>query len=199
MMGRSSKQEAALNRARIVEKASELFLSHGVEAVSVANVMGTLGLTTGGFYKHFASKEALAAEAVDLAFGQLTSSWQTAAGPDNEATASRRANLVAYYLRPAPNWRCPMIAFAPHVGTAEVGEETRDCYRRGVEVLFESFMGTAENTDDTTPAPDTDRGALVLFAAMVGARVLKEAVKDATWATALRDAVLDAAEAQARR
>lgn len=65
-MGRSSRQQADANRARIVEIASGLFRARGIEAVSIGDVMKAAGLTQGGFYRHFASKDALAAEAPRL-------------------------------------------------------------------------------------------------------------------------------------
>ena len=67
-MGRSSRSQASANRVRIVEVASGLFRAHGIEAVSISDVMKAAGMTQGGFYKHFASKDALAAEACELAF-----------------------------------------------------------------------------------------------------------------------------------
>jgi AcrR family transcriptional regulator len=65
---RSSRSQASANRVRIVEVASGLFRAHGIEAVSISDVMKAAGMTQGGFYKHFASKDALAAEACELAF-----------------------------------------------------------------------------------------------------------------------------------
>ena len=62
-MGRSSKEQADANRRRIVAAAGNLFRSKGYDTVGIADVMKAAGLTQGGFYKHFASKEALAAEA----------------------------------------------------------------------------------------------------------------------------------------
>ena len=57
-MGRSSQEKAQENRARILQNASQLFRQHGVENVSIADVMAACGMTVGGFYKHFASKQA---------------------------------------------------------------------------------------------------------------------------------------------
>jgi TetR/AcrR family transcriptional repressor of nem operon len=62
---RRSREEAAITRRRIVEAASRLFRARGIDAVSVADVMGSLRLTVGGFYRHFDSKEALVAEAIE--------------------------------------------------------------------------------------------------------------------------------------
>lgn len=59
------KDHKTRSRARIVEAARELFNTHGFDRVSIDMVMRKAGLTRGAFYAHFASKEALFAEAVD--------------------------------------------------------------------------------------------------------------------------------------
>lgn len=61
---RVSREKAAENRARIVETASRLFREGGFEGVGVDAIMNAAGLTHGGFYGHFGSKDELAAEAV---------------------------------------------------------------------------------------------------------------------------------------
>src|ERR1044071_923071 len=69
---RVSRQEAAENRERIVEAASRLFRDKGLDGVGVDAIMREAGLTHGGFYGHFASKDALAAEAVEQALARGT-------------------------------------------------------------------------------------------------------------------------------
>ena len=60
---RVTKEQAAENRRKILAAASRLFRAKGFDGVGVADVMAEAGFTHGGFYNHFASKEALAAEA----------------------------------------------------------------------------------------------------------------------------------------
>lgn len=182
-MGRASRDEAARTRARIVEKAADLFRGSGVEAVSVVDVMGALGLTVGGFYRHFASKDALVAEAVALAFEQADASWAgvVAARPD------ARAALAEHYLRDRPDRRgCPMIAFAPYLAAGGGAPDARAAYADGAEVLARRYAGA-----DRPAAADKD--ALVRFAAMVGARLLSEVDADGGWSRAVREAVEDVA------
>src|SRR5205085_3394236 len=62
-----SKDETGQTRLEIVEADSRLFRERGLGGVSVADVMGEVGLTVGGFYRRFASKEALVAEAIAAA------------------------------------------------------------------------------------------------------------------------------------
>ena len=72
---RVSRQEAAENRQRIVEAASRLFRDKGLDGVGVDAIMKEAGLTHGGFYGHFASKDVLAAEATQYAI-ERSSTWQ---------------------------------------------------------------------------------------------------------------------------
>ena len=63
-----SKEQAAQHRAAIVEAAARLFRERGLDGVGVAEITRAAGLTHGGFYGHFASKEALAQEACARSF-----------------------------------------------------------------------------------------------------------------------------------
>lgn len=191
-MGRSSKQEAALNRTRIVETASDLFRARGVDQVSVADIMSMLGMTTGGFYKHFASKEALVAEALEKTFEQSNAAWRTV-GVDDPPKQGRRAQLVSHYLRRDPDRRCPMIAYAPHTASATSPGAARETYAEGVMALLDQFLESSPVSDSNSPAATSERDALVLFAAMIGARVLSEAGGEAPLIDRLRQAVLEAA------
>ena len=68
---RVTKAQAQANRRRILQNAAELLRDHGFEGVGIASVMKTSGLTHGGFYNHFPSKDGLLAEAVAFAFAQV--------------------------------------------------------------------------------------------------------------------------------
>ena len=104
---RRSREEAAQTRRTAVEVASLLFRERGIEAVSVADVMATLGMTAGGFYRHFESKEALAREACAAAFAR--------SGLAQEPAGSAEAMLRSYLSeahRDAPATGCPLPALA---------------------------------------------------------------------------------------
>jgi len=183
-VGRSSAEQALLNRAKIIEAASRLFRLHGIEAVSVADIMGSLGLTVGGFYKHFASKDALVEEATALAFDEARAFWRRLLSQSDPALADQRRRLVERYLRPDPNRSCPVTAFAPHAATAASVSAARRQYDQGTEALLAQFCHGAE------PDPQS----LLIFAAMVGARVLGEAAGAVPWVTAIKAAVIAAAQ-----
>src|SRR5260370_35504113 len=69
---RKSKAETAKTRERILEAASAQFLSHGITDTGLARLMRAAGLTHGGFYRHFASKDQLVAEACRQAVLSVT-------------------------------------------------------------------------------------------------------------------------------
>ena len=90
---RVSRTEKAANRERVVEVASALYRKHGFDGVGVADIMKKAGLTHGGFYGHFGSKDDLAAEACTSALR----------GSDSWISASEKGGLeaaVRNYLTP---------------------------------------------------------------------------------------------------
>lgn len=89
-MGRVSQAQAQENRRQVVAAAARLFRERGVQAVSVADLMAEVGLTHGGFYRQFTSKEALLTEATVLAFADLAAQL-------GDSTTSVRATM----MRPA--------------------------------------------------------------------------------------------------
>lgn len=194
-MGRSTQEEAARNRERIVEAASRLFRSRGVEEVSIADVMGAAGMTVGGFYRHFASKQALVEEALALAFQQSAASWRAACRRNASGVGSVPQALVVRYLKDRPADRtCPMLAFAPHVAGDGAGTNAAALYGESVEALFTQFSGQAQGGEaEKHPVGEDRRKAMLLFAAMVGAGLLSRAAGDTPWVRELQEAVCRAA------
>ena len=72
---RVSKEQAAKNRERVLEVAGRLFREHGFDGVGIDAVMAEAGLTHGGFYKSFRSKDDLIAEACRMAAQRSTEEW----------------------------------------------------------------------------------------------------------------------------
>src|SRR5258705_1793907 len=77
---RKSKEEAAETRARIIRKASKEFNEHGIAGTGLADVMKSAGLTHGGFYKHFQSKDELVAEAFERGLEKSFQAIERSAG-----------------------------------------------------------------------------------------------------------------------
>lgn len=173
-MPRVSRAQAESHREAITDASARLFKERGVKAVSVADLMGAAGLTHGGFYGHFDSKEALAGVAVQRAFDQAVERWhkRVAAQPD---MAARRAALVEAYLTPSSVRQvgigCPTVALAGDVAREPADAPIRTAYVDGLEGLV-GLLAQVESAGD--PAADR-RAALADYATMVGALLLARA------------------------
>lgn len=117
--GRAGQARArgAASRARILEAAGRLFREHGFDAVGVDAIMREAGLTHGGFYTHFPSKEALVAAAAASALGRSAARWDTLSREQPPDAALER--IVASYLDPAhvaePARGCLLTALGPEI------------------------------------------------------------------------------------
>jgi TetR/AcrR family transcriptional regulator, transcriptional repressor for nem operon len=186
---RRSKQATAESRKTIVETASRLFRARGFESVGVADVMQAAGMTHGGFYRHFPSKEALVAEAMANAFSEAAARLEVdGANRAANTLAVKLGTYVEGYLSTGhvahPEQGCPMAAAgseAPHAG-AEVGAS----FTQGTEQLAERL---SELMRDISPAPRD--AALRLLSSLVGTIVIARAVGAGT----LQDEVIAAMRA----
>ncbi|WAU84149.1 DUF6262 family protein [Streptomyces sp. Qhu-G9] len=189
-MGRASQAQAQENRERVVRTASRLFREQGTH-VSVADLMKAAGLTHGGFYKQFPSKEALIDEATAHAFGELAhrraaALEQTAVeqGAELEQRSGRRAAaqqaLIDAYLsvehRDNPAEGCPAAALAHDMAREPGSREAHRVYAEGVSD-FAEFLATE------------DQDGVTRLCTMLGALVLARATRDAP----LSDDILAAA------
>jgi len=189
-MGRSTRSQAQENRARIVDAAAGLFRRHGVDAVSIADVMTAAGMTQGGFYKHFPSKEALAAEACATAFARSVEAWKEQARQSADGGQAALRDLLAYYFSEKPPERtCPMVALARDAAAEGQDQPLHLAYGDGTRRLFEAFAAVA---GEGRKAPQRRAQIMTLFAAMVGANLLARAVGDEPWIREMKTVLLDA-------
>ena len=177
-MPRVSRAEAESHREQITEASSRLFRERGIKGVSVADLMGAAGLTHGGFYGHFESKDALAGVAVARAFEQSAERWhkRVASKPDD---AARRALLVDRFLTPQSlrdvGMGCPSVSLATDVAREPAAAPIRTAYLDGLESLVQILSSVEEGADS-----DAKRSAaLADFATLAGALMLARATEGA--------------------
>jgi len=84
---RKSREEAAATRVKIIETAARKFRAQGIDGIGLADLMAAAGLTHGGFYRHFDSKDALVAAACGVAATELTAGLEKAAAGQSPAEA----------------------------------------------------------------------------------------------------------------
>lgn len=180
-----SRKEASHDR--IVDAAARAIRRSGYDGTAVADIMKEAGLTHGGFYAHFASREAMLAAAADRAGAEslATLARVAAAAPPREAL---HALLEAYLSKAHADGAesgCPLAA----VGS-EMSRQSPEV-RRAATRRIKEFIDLVARQAPDWGQPGAHEHALVTIATMVGALVLARAVDDARLADALRKAALN--------
>src|SRR6185369_3621566 len=135
-MPRVSREQAARHREEVILSAAKLFRERGLDGVSVPELMEAVGLTHGGFYKQFASKDELMGLALDEAFGQsyALGSELRAQNPD---PATQRAAYIDFYLsaehRDKPGAGCPNAGLCTDIGRAGRKDPLHGHYARHLD------------------------------------------------------------------
>src|SRR3989440_2243846 len=157
---------------RILGTAAGLFRKHGYAATGVDAVMTSAGLTAGGFYAHFRSKQVLLAEALELAFQRSRDHWRSRL-QDREGPAWVRAHIMSYLSqdhRDAAENGCPMPALGAEIARlSPMSREIFEQHLRGLVSALESKLDPR--------SPDATR-AIPAVALCVGGLLLARAVKD---------------------
>jgi TetR/AcrR family transcriptional repressor of nem operon len=170
---RYSNQHKAETRKKIIDAAARLFRERGYDGAGVDAIMNEVGLTAGGFYAHFSSKEALFAEAVTKALG-AGKAVRTVKGAGTDPADSLRALINGYLSRKHRDMvgeGCPLPVLTNDVARSDAS--TRESY----EQQFLYYLSEVEALLPQSSTSSHDR-ALALMAQCVGGLMLARAVKD---------------------
>lgn len=182
---RFDKGHKAETRKRIIKVASERFRKDGVEAVGIAGLMAQAGLTHGGFYAHFDSKEALLREAMVAAMDDTRERLTRASGGDGLEWLVRR------YLRPShrdtPEDGCAIASLVAEIARHE--PETREVFSTRVEAFLHRIA--AQLT--ALPEPERKPAAIGIFGVMLGTLQLSRAVTDEALSNSVLESGIQAA------
>jgi TetR/AcrR family transcriptional repressor of nem operon len=186
---RVSRAQAEANREAVINVASRLFREHGFDGIGLKDLMKGAGLTQGGFYKQFESKDDLAAQASKRAMESATRRWSTAA----ENSADPLEAVVAFYLseghRQETSDGCPLVALGSDA--ARQSEEVRAPFQDGIEAhlqILDELMGKPEGVEPRYKA-------MAMLSLMVGAVTISRVLSD----EAMSQDVLEAAADEVRR
>lgn len=169
--------------ARIVASAAELLRGAGVNGIGVADLMKSVGLTHGGFYAHFDSKEALVAESLGTALDQTIARLRAAGeeAPKNNARQAIAASYLSAKHRDNPEKGCAVAALGADV--ARLTPATKAVFEDKLEAMvamLEEYSGARTDARDK---------AIAMFSTMVGALLLSRAVRS----KGLSEEILEAA------
>ena len=166
---RKSREEAAETIARI-RGASMAFNQHGIAGTGLGDVMKSAGLTHGGFYKHFQSKDELVTEALERSLERLFQAMEHSA--DEGAIAELVTEYLSSVHRDDFDNACPLPALGTELWRA--GGKTRHKASEGVL----RFVSLVEKHLKGLPAKDRKSRAHAIVAALVGSMMLSRIVTD---------------------
>lgn len=178
-MGYSQAQKAE-NRERLLQNASKQIRDGGFSSINVASLMKSIGLTHGGFYGHFASREALLAEALQRALHDGEATARQASKSDKRGFTEVVRGYLSKRHRKNPDSGCAISALAGDVTRADEG--SRQIMEKHIHAFIDKLAGTM----------DGDRAhAKLAVSAMVGALMLSRVITDEREADILLDDVRD--------
>jgi TetR/AcrR family transcriptional regulator, transcriptional repressor for nem operon len=183
---RVSRIQAAENRQTVINVASRLFRSRGFDGIGLKDLMEAAGLTQGAFYKQFASKDDLAAEASRRALESASSRWSAAAEANPQDPLGA---VIAFYLstehREERMDGCPIVALGSDA--ARQGADVKASFEAGIKEhldILSRFIARANGKK-------SDGKAMAILSMMVGAMTLSRVVNDPDLAQGFLDAATD--------
>ena len=189
----NSRVEKARNHERILELAAARFREVGIEGVGVADLMKEAGLTHGGFYRHFGSRDEMVAEVVERAMASGRKALERLT-QDKGGRHDVLAGLIDFYLSAAHRdslpTSCPVTALVRDV--ARSNDRARSAYTQSVAAFLDVFTRLAVGD-----RPKVRRAKAVgALSTLVGALSLARAVNDEELSAEILKSA--AAEAKAR-
>lgn len=170
---RVSRERAAENRERIVDTAAKLFRERGFDGIGVADLMKAAGLTHGGFYGHFASKDDLAAEACARALGNSAKAWDALIEETKEdPLGAIGTSYLSGTHRDRAGAGCVIAALGSDVSRQSLS------IRRAVTDGLRELLRRLERLVPGKSKSVKREKALAMFATMLGAMIMARAVDD---------------------
>lgn len=187
---RVSREKAAENRETIVKAAGGLFREKGFSGIGVADIMQAADLTHGGFYRHFKSKDDLAAQATHAVMNNSAAAWtkKFEDHPDNALKVIVEGYLSAK-MRDDRSHSCAFASLG--ADAAREGKPVRKAFTEGLRPLIEVLTKLVPGAAKTARR----RKALAAMSQLVGAMVLARAVDDMEFS----DEILAASKAELLR
>jgi TetR/AcrR family transcriptional regulator, transcriptional repressor for nem operon len=173
---KKSKVETAETRRRIIDVATRQFRLNGIHATGLNDLMSEAGLTRGGFYRHFESKDQLVAEACAKSFARIVASMEDAARESEIEGKDSFQAIVHRYVstehRDSSSGGCPLAGMGSELARADEG--TRAVASEGFNALVEVVAKRLNRPQSET----TDSEAVFALAAMIGAVTMSRIITD---------------------
>lgn len=173
---KKSKAETAETRKRIVKVASQEFKRTGIQATRVSEIMAAAGLTHGGFYRHFDSKEQLLAEACATAMGNLAEKARTAVKGGKGAFADYLSEFMSRAFHEDCSGSCAFVTMGSELARAD--DRTRNAMTEG----FRTWIDILAEQDPEKDSKAAHADAMFKLSAMIGAVTMARIIDDPDFA-----------------
>lgn len=169
---KKTKEETAKTRRTIIEVASKEFRRNGIHKTGVAEVMAAAGMTQGGFYRHFDSKDHLVAEACADSFRCITETLKTAIENGDEVFRLLVDNYIASRGHPDYSTGCPIVFLGSELARAD--PKSRQAASEGYRKLVDAIS----KAERFKHSPSGRAEAMFMLSALVGAATISRIVDD---------------------
>ncbi|WP_328891734.1 TetR/AcrR family transcriptional regulator [Streptomyces sp. NBC_00316] len=181
-MGHSQAEKTA-SRERVLRIAARKVRTEGVTRPGIADLMKEAGLTHGGFYKHFASRDDLIAQAAALALAEGSAKMERAARKNKQQP---RSGLIDTYLakqhRDAPGTGCALVTLGAAAGRSD--QPFKAAYEKQVRGYLDLIAGLGDDEE-------AQAEAMLTLSALVGALLISRAVADPEFSDEILEAVAE--------
>ncbi|MGY9036336.1 MAG: TetR/AcrR family transcriptional regulator [Rhodobacterales bacterium] len=183
---RVSNQQAAENRERVIRASSRQFRQNGFDGIGISDLMKSAGMTHGGFYKQFKSKDNLIEEACTVAIEENLQFWERASTGANGASLEA---LFAAYLSPTHSDLRDTGCLLAALG-ADAPRSTgpiRQVFGRAIN----AYSAVLERLLPDVAARNKRQQSLAVLSQMVGALILSRAVEDDAFRREILEATVE--------
>lgn len=183
-MPRVTREQKRLNRERILAAAGEGFRLRGIDGMGIEGLMKSAGMTHGGFYNHFASKDDLAIEVLRQGFIDSLAALAAIRAAHPRSARAALHDMIDQYVdaehRDHPEFGCASAALVSDAGRHGAAAQAE--YRQGLDGYFDAIAAMlieygSESGTEISPAEAREQ-AVALFSQMVGALLLSRAIVD---------------------
>jgi TetR/AcrR family transcriptional repressor of nem operon len=169
---KKSREETAETRRRILEVAAREFRRNGILGTGLAEIMSAAGLTHGGFYRHFASKDRLVAEALAADLDISVRSAEAAAERGEDAFVKHMEDYLSGERRDDSSGPCALSAIGSELRRADA--ETRRAASQSIRELIDAIVKRRRSRDTASARAD----AIFALSSIIGAATLSRIVDD---------------------
>ena len=181
-----SKETVEQNRERVIATAARLFRERGIDGIGLVDLMKAAGLTPGGFYRQFKSKDDLTVQAVKRAYEDMSKEIAGRIAASDYPLETLVRYYVSGYHRDEPGQGCSLAAMA-----ADAARHDDPALRQCFGTIVSNYIGLLTKLVPGRSARATRSAAISALAEMIGSVVLSRVVPDSALSGEIIDTVLN--------